>query len=305
MAGGVTQQERMIYDKRRSLDRALIYSYQGANIKILGKNNDDEHIRCLINPDKIKQDYDDKILSIPFETGIAAGDVFEWIGTGTYWLVYLQDIDEYSYFRSEIRRCRYEIQFKDTNDEIHSTWAAVRGPVETKINYIQKHQISIDRPNHSLNILMPASKENIEYFNRYSKFYLKDLDICWRVEAVDSISTPNSLEVAAVEYYINKDEDADSIAGNLIVKNAVDPNDLLDNMAITGETFIKPKLSYSYTAASHLDEEWEIDTRLPVRMMIDDNDSHIVHLEWLRAISGQFELKYGKYSKTIVVESLF
>jgi len=164
MAGGVTQQERMIYDKRRTLDRALIYSYQGANIKILGKNDGDEHIRALINPDKIKQDYDDKILSIPFETGIAAGDVFEWVGTGTYWLVYLQDIDEYAYFRSEIRRCRYEIQFKDDNDEIHSTWAAVRGPVETKINYIQKHQISVDRPNFSLNILMPATEANLDYF---------------------------------------------------------------------------------------------------------------------------------------------
>ena len=31
--GGNRQQERMIYDKRRSLDRAVLYSYQGALIK--------------------------------------------------------------------------------------------------------------------------------------------------------------------------------------------------------------------------------------------------------------------------------
>jgi hypothetical protein len=53
VAGGTTQQERMITDKRRSLDRALIYSYQGANIRILDKT-DDPHMRCLINPDKLK-----------------------------------------------------------------------------------------------------------------------------------------------------------------------------------------------------------------------------------------------------------
>ena len=31
--GGRTQQERMIRDKRRSLDKALLYSYQGAFVK--------------------------------------------------------------------------------------------------------------------------------------------------------------------------------------------------------------------------------------------------------------------------------
>mgnify|MGYP001772177633 FL=1 len=31
-SGGYTQQERMIKDKRRSLDKAVLYSYQGALI---------------------------------------------------------------------------------------------------------------------------------------------------------------------------------------------------------------------------------------------------------------------------------
>ena len=33
--GGYYQQERMIFDKRRSLERALLYSYQSANVKKL------------------------------------------------------------------------------------------------------------------------------------------------------------------------------------------------------------------------------------------------------------------------------
>jgi len=39
---------------------------------------------------------------------------------------------------------------------------ALRGPVETKINYIQKHEISIDTPNHSLNILLPYNDDNVK-----------------------------------------------------------------------------------------------------------------------------------------------
>jgi len=73
------------------------------------------------------------------------------------------------------------------------TYAAIRGPVETKIDYIQKNGISVDRPNHSLNILLPATKLNLAYFNRYAKFYLFEdtKKICWRVEAVDWLSMPN------------------------------------------------------------------------------------------------------------------
>jgi len=43
----------------------------------------------LINPDKLKQDYDDKIVSVGFEAGFKSGDVFEWVGTNSYWLIYL------------------------------------------------------------------------------------------------------------------------------------------------------------------------------------------------------------------------
>ena len=53
----------MIADKRRSLDRALWFSYQGANI-VKTDAELKENIRALINPNKLKPDYDDKILSV-------------------------------------------------------------------------------------------------------------------------------------------------------------------------------------------------------------------------------------------------
>lgn len=299
--GGNAQQERMIYDKRRALDRALLYSYQGANILKLEKNSNPT--RALINPNKLKQDYDDKIISVGYEENFQVGDIFEWLGTGTYWLIYLQDLTELAYFRGDIRKCNYEIEWADESGK-HSTYIAIRGPVETKIDYIQKHGISVDEPNYSLNILMPKTEETLSYFKRYSKFYLKDSNICWRVEAIDWISTPGILEVVAVEYYANEFEDDDSLVGNLIVKEE-NPNTALENAVIAGETFIKPKLEYEYITPVKEQGLWKIDSKCPVQLIVNKDNPKKCKIKWIRGISGQFELFYGKYSKTIIVESLF
>ena len=305
--GGEAQQERLIYDKRKALDRALLYSYQGANVQKVREPSSEllepPVIRALINPNKLKQDYDDKIISIGYEANFKAGDIFEWLGTGTHWLIYLQDLTELAYFRGNIRKCSYEINWKDDKGE-HSTYAAIRGPVETKIDYIQKHGISVDEPNYSLNLLLPQTPEVLAYFKRYTKFYLKDSEVCWRVEAIDWVSTPGILEVTAVEYYANEQEDSDSIVGNLIAKEE-NPNTILENAAISGETFIKPKLKYKYITPSKENAEWRIDSKCPVQLIVNKDNPKECTISWVRAVSGQFELSYGAYSKTIVVESLF
>ena len=106
-AGGFAQQDRMIKDKRRTLDKAVLYSYQGAKVRkydpeieyaIPRVNN------ALINPNKLKPDYDDKIISVGFEFNLKTGDVFEWTGTGTHWLIYLQDLTESSYLKNDLER---------------------------------------------------------------------------------------------------------------------------------------------------------------------------------------------------------
>ena len=135
--GGNLQQERMIRDKRRSLDRAVWNSYQAAQIiKVDAENR--IPVRALINPDKLSQDYDNKTISVGFEYDIKVGTVFKWIGTDTYWLVYLQDLTELAYFKGDIRKCDYKIAWQFDNKN-YETYAAVRGPVETKINTSSKH----------------------------------------------------------------------------------------------------------------------------------------------------------------------
>jgi hypothetical protein len=78
----------MIKDKRRSLDSAVWFSYQGAEV-VKTDAEDRRPIRALINPNKLKQDYDDKIISIGFEHEFHTGDIIEWVDTNTYWLIYL------------------------------------------------------------------------------------------------------------------------------------------------------------------------------------------------------------------------
>ena len=312
--GGFPQQNRMIKDKRRSLDKAVLYSYQGAFVQKVTDNEevlfDNEKpqppVRALINPNKLKQDYDDKIISIGYEHGFQPGDVFQWCNTDSYWLIYLQDLDELAYFRGDIRRCRYQIDWLDEDGNKHSTFAAIRGPVETKINYIQKHGISVDNPNLSLNILMPLNEHTKKYFTRYKKFYIQNDEICWRVEAYDYISTPGILEIAATEYYANETEDdiEKGLVGACVLNN-IEVNNARIERLIMGDTFIKPKFEYTYTY-SGLNKEgpWELDDSLPIEYTIDNENASIT-LKWTASYSGQFDLKYQDLVKTIVVESLF
>lgn len=60
------QHERMVKDKLKSLHRALLYSYQTAWVR---KHGVDHYVRALINPDKVKFDYDEKIISVDFQHG--------------------------------------------------------------------------------------------------------------------------------------------------------------------------------------------------------------------------------------------
>ena len=106
-AGGFTQQDRMIRDKRRTLDRAVQYSYQGAYVRkyipdteeVMEGEREYAPVRALINANKLKADYDEKIISIGYEyqfapdrmrdnTNITVGTLFASIGITLLTLLY-------------------------------------------------------------------------------------------------------------------------------------------------------------------------------------------------------------------------
>lgn len=299
--GGVVQQDRMIKDKRETLDRVVLYSYQGADVRKL----DSETVeRALINPNTVKQDYDDKTISIGYEYEYKPGTIFDWVRTGTKWLIYLQDLTELAYFKGDIRKCSYQISWKDKNGNTHSTYAAVTGPSERKINTTIKEGMSLDIPNHSLTMMLPATVEVLTYFKRYSKFYIQplkegDSPICWRVEATDTISMPGILEITAYEYYIN--EQKDNVEEGVVDawgEGIPEPQDA----TIEGEIFIKPKKFYTYKYIGEEVANWSFDDRLPIEAKINDKE---ITIKWTTTYTGQFVLSYGTEEKTIVVESLF
>ena len=313
--GGIHQEDRMIKDKFRTFQKSLLYSYQAASVSLVQRHDEclradrvervepiGSAARALINPDKIKQDYDDKIVSIDYKHGWGPGDVFEWRGTNSYWLIYLQELTEDSYFRGEIRRCKHKLKFKDKEGNWLYTWAAIRGPVETQIESIQKNQTRIDVPNLGLNILIPQNEKTLYAFDRYSEFIFAGRD--WRVQAPDSISMTNIIEINAEEYYYNRDtDDVENEMKNGLIIEPVIPSPI---GGIHGETFIKPKISEQY----YVEVEggvWSVDPCAPVRLRTIDATK--IELVWDKATHGQFELQWSKddtvIKKTIVVESLF
>ena len=321
MRGGFPQQERMIRDKRKALDHATKYSYQAARVKKVqdGSSIDLDctnmpTVRALINPDKLKFDYDQKIISLGFEHDFKPGDIFRWDRTDSYWIIITQDLDEIAYFRGSIRRCSYQIRWIDEEGEEHRVYCSVRGPVETKIDDYDRHNILFNDPNYSLDIYMPRTPETLMRFRRYDKFYLMGADdpddkICWRVEATDSISTPGILELQATEYFSNNTEDdvENGLVG-VLIQQPVDPNPTTDRKVIfiSGETFIKPSKEYEYTLGIPTEMEWKVDKRYPVKLEPFTNEKgySCVRLKWTSPYSGEFELSIGSYTKTIVAESL-
>ena len=308
--GGGAQQDRMIEDKQRTLKRAVKYSYQGAQIALVNSEKE-EIVPALMNPNKLLADYDEKVVSVEYGHGFKTGEIFRWINPSiengdTYWLIYLQDLTELAYFRADVRRCSYCIQWRNDGKD-YKTYVSIKGPDEKNIKTTVKSQFDMDLPNYTIKILMPKNIDTLTYFKRYSKFYLQGLDdgdtpICWRVEAIDSITLPGVLEVYAKEYYINDDEDdlENGVVDGLLKPILSDQQIDKENKGIVGDNFIKPGFSYVYEGFGN--GEWSFDATLPLKTVINENKISVL---WDAPYSGQFSLTYGNNVKTIIVESLF
>jgi hypothetical protein len=193
-AGGYVD-NRLDKAKLHSMKSAMNNSYQAEWITFY-----DKKYRCLINPDKLKEDYDQKILSIEYNSGMKEGETFYWDRTQTHWLVFLQQHTESAYFRAQIRRCNYEV---DVND--HKYWVYLRGPVETSLIWRQKHQIEFNELNYSLLMYITKNEETLAFFERFKVMKIDGHN--WRVSAKDIYSQNGIIEVYLEEYFDNSMED--------------------------------------------------------------------------------------------------
>lgn len=299
------QHDRMVRDKLRSLYRALLYSYQAAWIRKDG-NEENPWVRALMNPDKVKFDYDEKIVSVEFEHDFHPGDTFEWgKNTGSHWIILKPEYTEVAYFRANVRRCvQLTVTDKETGESF-TQWCAVRGPVETKINTIQKAGIVADVPNLTLDIYMQNNEVNRRTFERYENFEFGGR--FWKVQAPDSISTPGILEIQA-------EEDYDCKHNELLIKQE-DPTPVTHNTyqnVIEGPTYVKPLQLVTFMPRYRItNATWSITLPAERNKEVDDvldytvQEDDTFEVKWTAMTSGSYILHYGELERTIIVESLF
>lgn len=306
--GGVTAEGRFQRDKLQSLKKALLYSYQAETAVINGKM-----FRCLLNTDKQKADYDCKILSIPYEdvclgnydeetgevtfkkpnsktidgkipTGIKTGSVFLWKETNTHWLVYLQFLEEDSYFRGEVYKCEEEPV--DING--HKYHVYIRGPVETTIQWRQKSSISWNDINYSLIMYITKNEETLDYLHRFKQIKIgKDM---WEVRTVDPYSADGIIEVCLGEWYNNEfTKESEQLE---------ETHKEIEEMSIPrieGPRVVHPFDIVEYTIVGFNEGEWSISNNRKASFV--KSEKNVITIEIITGKSGKFDLIYKGKNK--------
>lgn len=309
--GGISQEHRMQKGKEYSLKKALLYSYQAQTITL----SDGRKFRCLINPDKTKPDYDCKIISIPYEDiclgiegkrkypskektskgiekiGLKTGDVFKWDDTDTYWIVYLERIEEKAYFRAEIYKCEEIIEIKGKKYYVY-----IRGPVETTVQWNQKAGINWNDINYSLIMYITKNDDTIDYFHRFKEVNINDKK--WKVKTVDPYSADGIIEVCLGEGYTNSYE---KYSINKYQSNQDNIKDIIDktNIYISGKDIVDPFSIEEYEIHNLFNGRWEIDNKKKAKIINIDNNK--VTIQIITGKSGNFNLIYNKEEEQIIL----
>lgn len=302
-SGGVNQQDRMNQDKLRVLKKALLYSYQAATAIL----EDGREFRCLINPDKLKTSYDEKIISIPYEDiclnpefskrettsqGIESidlfpGDVFTWKENNTKWLVYLKRYEETAYLRAEIRRCNYRIEINGSYYDVY-----VKGPDETAIVWNKVKSTMWNNLNYNLTMYIKKDRKTENFFHRFSKIELNNMP--WEVQAIDSMSLEGVIIVALRETYqnsIEKELEKENEECDIIERDGVTPY-------INGPLEINPYDTIKYKVEKISEEELTGEWKITGKRIniLEENSSYIVFQE-NSGHQGEIEIKYKRKGK--------
>jgi hypothetical protein len=295
---GGNQEGRIQRDKLNSLKKALLYSYQAATVIL----QDGREFRALMNPDKLKPDYDNKIISIPFEDvclnksstektsigqeviGMKPGDIFTWKETNTFWIVYLQYLEENAYFRAECRLCEEEEVL--LGDKKYRAY--VRGPIETSIPWNIKNNIVWNTPNYSLIMYIPKEEYTLEYLQRFAKVKFNGKN--WEVQTINSYYGDGIIQVCLKESYLNTMEES----GGAVKEEKPE----LGEIYIDGPANVQPYDTAKYKIQGLEGGSWEISNNKAIFIKKDDNSAVI---EITTGKSGSFDLTYKKENEEDIV----
>ena len=166
-------------------------------------NNSEPMFRCLINHDKLKVDYEDKIISIPFseppiggedpiDTNFHNGTVFKWVHGNkqewtpdTYWIVYMQYSEETAYFRAEIRKADEQVEIvtiDQQGNEISTSYRGwMTGPNETSILWNVKKGVVWNDMNYTKLLYITKDEDTLAFFQRFDRVIINGKP--WEIQA--------------------------------------------------------------------------------------------------------------------------
>lgn len=293
--GGILAESRFQLDKEKALKKALWYSYQACTAIL----SDGREFRCLINSDRTKADYDVKVVSIPYkdmcltsgkieDIGMKCGDIFKWKETNTYWLVYLEKLEEDSYFRAEIYKCEEEIVLNDKPYRVY-----IRGPVETTIQWNKQSNTVWNRLNYSLIMYITKDEFTLDYFHRFKEVKINGKN--WQVATIDTYSADGIIEVCLDETFTN--ELNDIYKEKQSKKDAESALPRVEDIYIEGPKMVNPYEQYKYKVYGLTDGNWEISNFKKVSIKSKDNTTITINI--ITGKSGNFILRYTTDDKEV------
>lgn len=304
--GGKGRQiDRLNEDKLKALKKALLYSYQSATVQLM----DGRQFRALINHDKLKVAYQDKIISIPFKDiclnkpfsgektpdgeqiiGLKAGDTFKWIPLHqefmepTYWIVYLQYSEQTAYFRGEIREAPTEVEI---NGKTYHAW--FKGPEQEAIEWHLKHDTSWNDLNYTRIMYITKNEETLGFFHRFDKLEIQGN--IWEVQAINEFYGDNIIKIAMKEYF------------NTNLPDPVSESTDDGKSEILGDSVVYPYDTKVYEPTlPDIDAQWSISDSRVAEIKKSNTNQATIYFKTSK--SGTVVLKYGDIEKTITIKSL-
>ena len=201
--GGSSSIDKLDYRNKQLFNRALQESFNAEEVVL---NNKDW--RALILEDKLTLELDQKWIGMPLESNLKPGDVIHVKRNDVRWIMVQTDLSERSFCRCVGKRCVTEITWRDEDDNVHSSWAALRGPTETSIKTEARKHILFDQGNEKVALWLPDTPET-KILRRYKHIMVKGET--WEIASVDYLTTPGILELNLVEAQDNRDLDNTSL----------------------------------------------------------------------------------------------
>ena len=298
--------------------------------------NEQPLFRCLINHDKLKVAYEDKIISIPFneppigsidpiDTNFHNGTVFKWVHGNkeewtpdTYWIVYMQYSQETAYFRAEIRKADQEIEIVIINPQGQEETVSYRGwmtgPNETSVLWNTKRGVTWNDLNYTKLLYITKDEDTTAFFERFDRVIINGKP--WQVQAYnESYSTSKSggvdsgiIRVALKETYTSTDQFVEQKINeiNQIKEKQIQYDETHMEARIDGPTIVNPYERLTYTAKNFTEErEWSIDKPKLAKIINISQDGKTIIVDILVGFSNKqgFNISYGDYSLNVRIDS--